>query len=129
MFVTVLTLAPVLPAALDLPLFPSPSSYFLSLPLAQALPSVINAALLTSAWSAASSDMYTASRTLYGLALQGNAPRILARTTSWGVPWGGIIVGSAFALLAYMAAGAGQAGEVRRPRAVRPLARTDGSSC
>jgi hypothetical protein len=31
--------------------------------------------------------------------------------------------------LAYMAAGAGQAGEVRRPRAVRPLARTDGSSC
>ncbi|TNY24002.1 amino acid permease [Rhodotorula diobovata] len=77
-----------------------------------ALPSVINAAILTSAWSAASSDMYTASRTLYGLALQGNAPRILARTTSWGVPWGGVVVGSAFALLAYMAAGAGQAGEV-----------------
>ncbi|GAA5932163.1 hypothetical protein JCM3775_004255 [Rhodotorula graminis] len=78
----------------------------------KALPSIINAAILTSAWSAAASDMYTASRTLHGLALQGNAPRILSRTTSWGVPWAGIIVSSAFALLAYMAAGAGQAGEV-----------------
>ncbi|KAF8313221.1 hypothetical protein DL93DRAFT_2167944 [Clavulina sp. PMI_390] len=33
------------------------------------LPSVINAALLTSAWSAASSDLYTASRAIYGLAI------------------------------------------------------------
>ncbi|GAA6048096.1 hypothetical protein JCM3770_000189 [Rhodotorula araucariae] len=78
----------------------------------KALPSVINAALLTSAWSAASSDMYTASRALYGLAIQGNAPRVFARTTSWGLPWVGCLAGAAFALLAYMAAGAGKAGEV-----------------
>ncbi|BGP45246.1 hypothetical protein JCM10450v2_001063 [Rhodotorula kratochvilovae] len=78
----------------------------------KALPSVINAALLTSAWSAASSDMYTASRALYGLAIQGNAPRIFSRTTSWGLPWVGCLAGAAFALLAYMAAGAGKAGEV-----------------
>jgi hypothetical protein len=39
------------------------------------------------AWSAASSDLYTSSRTLYGLALQGNAPRWFAKTTCW--PAGG----------------------------------------
>ena len=54
------------------------------------LPSVINAALLTSAWSAASSDLYTSSRAIYGLALAGNAPRIFTRTTSMLIhfePW------------------------------------------
>ncbi|THG94146.1 hypothetical protein EW026_g7267 [Hermanssonia centrifuga] len=47
------------------------------------LPSVINAALLTSAWSAVSSDLYTSSRALYGLALNGNAPKVFARVSSW----------------------------------------------
>lgn len=41
------------------------------------LPSIINACLLTSAWSAASSDLYTSSRALYGLAVNGNAPAFL----------------------------------------------------
>ncbi|GAA6000783.1 hypothetical protein JCM10207_004658 [Rhodosporidiobolus poonsookiae] len=76
------------------------------------LPSIINAALLTSAWSAASSDTYTASRAIYGLALQGNAPRIFARTNSWGLPWVAVIFSSAFALLAFMAVGTASAGKV-----------------
>jgi amino acid transporter len=66
------------------------------------LPSVINAALLTSAWSAASSDLYTSSRALYGLAISGNAPKIFARTTRRGLPWASVALCSVFCLLAYM---------------------------
>ncbi|KAG7450323.1 amino acid permease [Guyanagaster necrorhizus] len=66
------------------------------------LPSVINAALLTSAWSAASSDLYTSSRALYGLAASGNAPKIFLRTTRKGLPYVSIIFCSLFATLAYM---------------------------
>lgn len=67
------------------------------------LPSVINAALLTSAWSAASSDLYTSSRALYGLAISGNAPRIFKTTNRNGLPYVSIVFCSLFALLAYMA--------------------------
>ncbi|KAF8319959.1 putative general amino acid permease [Clavulina sp. PMI_390] len=66
------------------------------------LPSVINAALLTSAWSAASSDLYTSSRALYGLAISHNAPQIFARTTRSGLPYVSIIFSSLFCALAYM---------------------------
>lgn len=71
-----------------------------------ALPSIINACLLTSAWSAASSDLYTSSRALYGLALNGNAPRFLRKVNSWGLPWVCVAVGIAFSFLSYMSAGA-----------------------
>ncbi|KZP32378.1 amino acid permease [Athelia psychrophila] len=66
------------------------------------LPSVINAALLTSAWSAASSDLYTSSRALYGLAVSGNAPKIFKRTNRNGLPYPAILFCAMFALLAYM---------------------------
>jgi len=66
------------------------------------LPSVINAALITSAWSAASSDLYTSSRALYGLALAGNAPKFFAKTTRKGLPYTSIIFCAAFAPLSYM---------------------------
>ncbi|KAJ8597147.1 hypothetical protein M405DRAFT_925042 [Rhizopogon salebrosus TDB-379] len=67
------------------------------------LPSVINAALLTSAWSAASSDLYIASRGLYGLAAAGNAPKVFLRTSRSGLPYVAVITCSAFSLLSYMA--------------------------
>ncbi|KAI5477898.1 amino acid transmembrane transporter [Pseudohyphozyma bogoriensis] len=69
------------------------------------LPGIINACLLTSAWSAASSDLYTSSRALYGLAINGNAPRVFAKTTNWGLPWVAVIANVAIALLAYLSAG------------------------
>ncbi|GAA5920626.1 hypothetical protein JCM6882_009057, partial [Rhodosporidiobolus microsporus] len=78
----------------------------------KALPSVINAALLSSAWSAASSDLYTSSRALYGLALNGQAPAILKKTTRWGLPWVAVVVGCAFALLSFMSVGSADAGKV-----------------
>lgn len=66
------------------------------------LPSVINAALLTSAWSAASSDLYTSTRALYGLAISRNAPRIFARTSRTGLPYISLAFCAAFCCLAYM---------------------------
>jgi amino acid transporter len=76
-----------------------------------ALPSIINACLLTSAWSAASSDLYTSSRALYGLALNGNAPRVLARVNGYGLPWVAVTVCILFSFLSFMSAANGKAGE------------------
>lgn len=64
---------------------------------------MINAALLTSAWSAASSDLYIASRGLYGLAASGNAPKIFLRTSRSGLPYVAVATCASFSLLAYMA--------------------------
>ncbi|KAG9314529.1 amino acid permease [Chiua virens] len=77
----------------------------------KALPSIINACLLTSAWSAASSDLYTSSRALYGLAAVGSAPRIFLRTSKSGLPYVSVTFCASFTLLAFMAASA-SAGKV-----------------
>ncbi|KAK0440805.1 amino acid permease [Armillaria borealis] len=63
---------------------------------------IINAALLTSAWSAATSDLYTSSRALYGLAATGNAPRMFLITLKNGLPIISILTCASFGLLAYM---------------------------
>lgn len=67
-----------------------------------ALPSIINACLLTSAWSAASSDLFTSSRALFGLAINGQAPKFFARTTRNGLPYVAVGFCSLFGLLAFM---------------------------
>ncbi|KAF8431958.1 amino acid permease [Boletus edulis BED1] len=69
------------------------------------LPSIINAAILTSAWSASSSDLYLASRSLYGLSVSGSAPKIFSRTTRSGMPFVAVGTCSCFAFLAYMTLG------------------------
>lgn len=66
------------------------------------LPSVINAVLLTAAWSAGSSNLYTASRAIYGLALSGNAPKVFVHTLKNGLPLIAIVFCTLFAFLAYM---------------------------
>ncbi|KAK7537145.1 dicarboxylic amino acid permease [Phyllosticta citribraziliensis] len=67
-----------------------------------ALPGIINACILLFVFSASNSDLYIASRTIYGLASQGKAPRILARTDSRGVPIYSLALSACFCLLAYM---------------------------
>jgi amino acid transporter len=52
----------------------------------KALPSIVNAVILVSAFSAGNSDLYAASRTLYGLACSGQAPRFLRYCTKGGLP-------------------------------------------
>ncbi|KAI4164765.1 MAG: hypothetical protein LQ342_001740 [Letrouitia transgressa] len=50
------------------------------------LPDIVNAMVLSAAFSAGNSYVYCASRSLFGLALENKAPRILTRCTRNGVP-------------------------------------------
>lgn len=68
------------------------------------LPSIINACILIFTISAANSDQYIASRTLYGMARDGNAPAIFTRCTKRGVPWVAFIFTGCFMCLAYLVA-------------------------
>ncbi|KAG9857022.1 dicarboxylic amino acid permease, partial [Aureobasidium melanogenum] len=76
------------------------------------LPSIINAALLTSAWSAGCADLFVSSRALYGLASRGQAPAIFRKVRKDGLPWVCVACGSAFALVPFMAGAKGKAGTV-----------------
>ncbi|KAJ5669536.1 amino acid permease [Penicillium macrosclerotiorum] len=66
------------------------------------LDSVINAGIITAAWSSGNSFLYLASRSLYSMALEGNAPRIFKKCTKQGVPIYAVATSSLFSLLAYM---------------------------
>lgn len=63
---------------------------------------VINAAILLFVMSAANSDLYIGSRTLYGLAVEGKAPRIFARVNRMGVPYPALILCTAFCGLVFL---------------------------
>lgn len=76
------------------------------------LPSIINVVLISSAWSAASSNMYISSRALYSLAIGNNAPKIFQKTTSWGIPGPAIVVAIFWGFLAFLAATHSGAGTV-----------------
>ena len=71
------------------------------------LPSIVNAALLTSAWSAGIADLYVSSRTLYGLFARGHAPKIFGKTRKDGLPWVCVLFSASFSLLSFMAADKG----------------------
>ncbi|GAA6017552.1 hypothetical protein JCM10207_001204 [Rhodosporidiobolus poonsookiae] len=51
------------------------------------LPDIINACILLFVLSAANSDLYIGSRTLYALAAEGHAPRFFMRTNRFGTPY------------------------------------------
>ncbi|KAG6820604.1 hypothetical protein H0H93_014520 [Arthromyces matolae] len=53
---------------------------------------IINAAILIFVMSAANSDLYIGSRTLYGLAIEGKAPAIFRKVNRLGVPWPSLLV-------------------------------------
>lgn len=74
------------------------------------LPSIVNGALLTSAWSAGCAGLFVSSRTLYGLYARGHAPKFLGRTRKDGLPWVCVLVCGAFSLLSFLASAPGQAG-------------------
>jgi amino acid transporter len=76
------------------------------------LPSIINAVLLSSAWSAGCADLFVSSRSLYGLYTRGHAPAFVGKTRKDGLPWVCVIIGAVFALISFMAASKGQAGTV-----------------
>ena len=68
----------------------------------QYLPAIFNACILIFVFSAANSDLYIASRTLYGLAVEGKAPKIFKRTDKRGVPVYALGLSVAFCLLAFL---------------------------
>lgn len=65
-------------------------------------PHLVNAVVLTSAFSAGNSYVYCASRSLYGLALEGKAPKVLTTVTRSGVPIYCVLVVLAFGLLSFL---------------------------
>lgn len=73
------------------------------------LPHIVNALLCTSIFSAGNTYTYCASRTLYGLALEGRAPSFLKRCTKNGVPIYCFAVTLLFPLLSFLQVGNGSA--------------------
>lgn len=70
--------------------------------MVKGLPHIINACICVFVFSAANSDLYIASRTLYGLSSDRAAPAIFRRTDRRGVPIYALAVCSCFACLAFM---------------------------
>ncbi|KAI2603615.1 amino acid permease/ SLC12A domain-containing protein [Hypoxylon sp. NC1633] len=66
------------------------------------LPHIINAMILTAAFSAGNSYVYCASRSLYGLALEGKAPRFFTNCSRRGVPVYCVAFVLLIALLAFL---------------------------
>lgn len=66
------------------------------------LPGILNAAIMIFVFSAANSDLYIASRTLYGLAHENKAPAIFKKTDARGVPIYALGLSTCFCLLAFL---------------------------
>ncbi|KAJ5290783.1 Proline-specific permease [Penicillium angulare] len=66
---------------------------------------IVNAAVLTSAWSAGNSFLYMSSRSLYSLAVSGNAPSLFKSCNRWGVPYYAVGASACFSALAYLSVG------------------------
>lgn len=66
------------------------------------LPHIVNALVLASAFSAGNSYVYCASRSLFGLALEGKAPKFFTRCTRNGVPIYAVIFVLLIALLSFL---------------------------
>ncbi|THH16695.1 hypothetical protein EW146_g3987 [Bondarzewia mesenterica] len=73
------------------------------------LPSIVNAGIFTSAFSAGNSFLFCSSRILYGLALRGQAPKFFAKCTKSGLPLVAVLFCSCFSFLAFMNVSSGSA--------------------
>lgn len=69
------------------------------------LPSIINAVVCTSAFSCGISCVFLASRTLYGLAEEGQAPRFFRKINRFGTPWLAVAASLIFMPLVYLSLG------------------------
>ncbi|KAI1266688.1 amino acid permease/ SLC12A domain-containing protein [Xylariaceae sp. FL1019] len=68
-----------------------------------AIPSVVNAIVITSAWSSSNQSLLAGTRILYGLAVKKQAPQFFLRTTSWGVPYFCVLFFAGFMFLSFLA--------------------------
>lgn len=74
----------------------------------QGLDHVVNAGILTSSWSAANSFLYAGSRSLYSMALDGQAPHILSRCRN-GVPYIAVLFTGGLTCVVYLGVSSGSA--------------------
>ncbi|KAK4545741.1 hypothetical protein LTR36_002695 [Oleoguttula mirabilis] len=63
---------------------------------------IINAAILTSAWSAGNAFLYSASRVLYSMSLNNQAPKFFSRTSKRGVPYAAVLFTWLFGCLGFL---------------------------
>ena len=75
------------------------------------LPSIVNACILISAWSAGNSYCWVGSRMIVAMTTDHQLPQIFGRTTSKGVPYVAVIAAWLFGPLAYLSLGAGGAAQ------------------
>ncbi|KAH9002723.1 general amino acid permease 1 [Lactarius hatsudake] len=66
------------------------------------LPHIVNALVLSSAFSSANGMLYSSSRLLFALGVQGQAPKIVTKVTRSGVPYVAILIGGTFSFLAFL---------------------------
>lgn len=69
----------------------------------KAVPSIVNAVVITSAFSSSNQALLAGTRVLYGLALKGHAPRLFTKTTSWGTPICCVAIYVCMSFLSFMA--------------------------
>lgn len=74
----------------------------------QGLDHIINAVIITSAWSAANSFLYAGSRSLLSLAMTGQAPKIFKKCSN-GVPYVAVFATAALGSFAYLSVSSGSA--------------------
>lgn len=77
------------------------------------LPHIVNALLVTSIFSAGNAYVYCAMRSLYGMALEGQAPRFLSKCTRSGIPVWCFAVTMVFPFLSFLAVSNGTAQAVQ----------------
>ncbi|KAL8781648.1 MAG: hypothetical protein Q9213_005913 [Squamulea squamosa] len=77
------------------------------------LPDIVNALVLSAAFSAGNSYVYCASRSLFGLALEGRAPKILTKCTSNGVPIYCVLLVLVISLISFLQVSSGTAEVLR----------------
>ncbi|KAL5355811.1 amino acid permease/ SLC12A domain-containing protein [Aspergillus floccosus] len=69
------------------------------------LPDLVNALIMTSVLSAGNNVVFSAARTLHGMAIDGKAPAFFAKCTRYGLPYYAVIVALAFCLLSLLQLG------------------------
>lgn len=75
------------------------------------LPSIVNACILVSAWSAGNSYCWVGSRMIVAMTTDRQLPQFFARTTKNGVPYVAVITAWLFGPLAYLSLGTGGAAQ------------------
>lgn len=71
----------------------------------QGLPDLVNALIMTSVLSAGNNVVFSATRTLHGMAIDGKAPKFFSNCSKAGVPYFAVLAALAFCLLSFLQLG------------------------